>query len=241
MKMKQFQLIGVIAVLSVLLMSCMYFGPSIKGNGNVKEEVRSVGNFDQIKVSRGMNVYITQGSPSKVVVIADSNLHEFIVTKVEGGVLKITTKENIRWAEEKKVMVTVEKLTGVGVNSGGNVWSQSQIKSDNLKLEANSGANLTMDVDAGSLSADCSSGANIKLSGLAKDADLGTSSGANLKGENLKAEQCKMSASSGGNVSSTVTAKLDANASSGGNVVYYGEPTSTNVNSSSGGNIHHKQ
>ena len=219
----------------------MFIGPSVKGNGNVKEEVRQVGEFDQVKVSRGMNVYITQGSPAKVVVIADSNLHELIETKVEGGVLKITTRENIRWAEEKKVMVTVEKLTGVGANSGGNVWSQSQIKSDNLKLNANSGANLTMDVDAQSLSADCSSGANIKLSGLAKEAELETSSGANLKGEKLIAIQCKMSASSGGNVSSTVTGKLDAHASSGGNIAYYGEPTSTNVNSSSGGSIHRKQ
>ena len=240
MNRKQFQLTGIIAVLSILLMSCMFIGPSVKGNGNVKEEVRQVGEFDQIKVSRGMNVYITQGSPAKVVVIADSNLHELIETKVEGGVLKITTTENIRWAEEKKVMVTVEKLTGVDANSGGNVWSQTQIKSDNLKLGANSGANLTLDVDAGTLSADCSSGANIKLSGQAKEADLGTSSGANLKGEKLKAEQCKMSASSGGNVSSTVTGKLDAHASSGGNIAYYGEPTSTNVNSSSGGGIHRK-
>jgi len=218
----------------------MFIGPSVKGNGNVKEEVRQVGEFDHVKVSRGMNVYITQGSPAKVVVIADSNLHELIETKVEGGVLKITTKENIRWAEEKKVMVTVEKLTGVGANSGGNVWSQSQIKADDLELDANSGANLTMDVDAVTLSADCSSGANIKLSGLAKEADLGTSSGANLKGEKLIVNQCKMSASSGGNVSSTVTGKLDAHASSGGNIAYYGEPTSTNVNSSSGGGIHRK-
>ncbi len=241
MKRKQFQFVGVIALLSILLSSCMFIGPSVKGNGKVKEEVRQVGEFDQVKVSRGMNVYISQGSPARVVVIADSNLHELIETKVEGGVLKITTKENIRWAEEKKVMVTVEKLTGVGANSGGNVWSQSQIKLADLKLEANSGANLTMDIDAGTLSADCSSGANIKLSGLAKEADLGTSSGANLKGEKLIVNECKMSASSGGNVSSTVTGKLDAQASSGGNIAYYGEPTSTNVNSSSGGSIHRKQ
>ncbi|NEW82386.1 MAG: DUF2807 domain-containing protein [Mariniphaga sp.] len=241
MKRKQFQFVGVIALLSILLSSCMFIGPSVKGNGKVKEEVRQVGEFDQVKVSRGMNVYILQGSPARVVVIADSNLHELIETKVEGGVLKITTKENIRWAEEKKVMVTVEKLTGVGANSGGNVWSQSQIKLADLKLEANSGANLTMDIDAGTLSADCSSGANIKLSGLAKEADLGTSSGANLKGEKLIVNECKMSASSGGNVSSTVTGKLDAQASSGGNIAYYGEPTSTNVNSSSGGSIHRKQ
>jgi len=240
MKTKQIQLIGFFAFLTFVLSSCWFMGPSVKGNGNVTEEVRQVAEFDQIDVSRGMNVYVSQGSPAKVVVIADNNLHEVIETKVEGGVLKVYVNENIRWAKEKKVMVTVEKLAGVHTSSGSNAWSQNQIMSENLELKASSGANITMDVNAKYLKADCSSGANIKISGLAKDADLETSSGANLKGEELKAENCKMKASSGGNVSSTVNGRLEAKASSGGNVAYYGEPTETDVNTSSGGNIHKK-
>jgi len=240
MKTKQIQLIGIFAFLTLILSSCWFLGPSIKGDGNVTEETRQVGEFDQIDVSRGMNVYITQGSPAKVVVIADNNLHELIETKVEGSVLKVFINENIRWAKEKKVMVTVEKLTGVRTSSGANAWSQNQITSENLELKASSGANLTMEVNATSLTADCSSGANIKLSGSAKEADLETSSGANLKGEELKADNCKMKASSGGNVSATVNERLEAKASSGGNVAYYGEPKSTDVNTSSGGNIHKK-
>jgi len=240
MKTKQIQLIGIFTFLTILLSSCWFMGPSVKGNGNVTEEVRQVAEFDQINVSRGMKVYISQGSPAKVVVIAENNLHEVIETRVEGGILKVYVNENIRWAKEKKVMVTVEKLTGVESSSGSNAWSQNQIMSENLELKASSGANLTMDVNAKYLKAGCSSGANIKLSGLAKNAELETSSGANLKGEELKAEDCKMKASSGGNVSSTVNGRLDAKASSGGNVVYFGEPTETNVNTSSGGNIHKK-
>jgi len=240
MKTKQFQMDGIFAFLSIILSSCWFMGPSVKGNGNVTEEVRQVSEFDQIHVSRGMNVYVSQGSPAKVVVIADNNLHEVIETKVEGGILKVYVNENIRWAKEKKVMVTVEKLSGLETSSGSNAWSQNQIMSENLEMKASSGANITMDVNAKYLKADCSSGANIKISGLAKDADLETSSGANLKGEELKAENCKMKASSGGNVSSTVNGRLEAKASSGGNVVYYGEPTETDVNTSSGGNIHKK-
>jgi len=240
MKMKQIQLVGVFAFLTFVLSSCWFMGPSVKGNGNVTEEVRQVAEFDQIHVSRGMNVYVSQGSPAKVVVIADNNLHEVIETKVEGGVLKVYVNENIRWAKEKKVMVTVEKLSGLETSSGSNVWSQNQITSENLEMKATSGANITLDVNAKYLKAGCSSGANIKISGLAKEADLETSSGANLKGEELKAENCKMRASSGGNVSSTVNGRLEAHASSGGNVVYYGEPTETDVNTSSGGNIHKK-
>jgi hypothetical protein len=240
MKTKQVQLIGIFAFLTFVLSSCWFMGPSVKGNGNVTEEVRQVAEFDQIHVSRGMNVYVSQGSPAKVVVIADNNLHEVIETKVEGGILKVYVNENIRWAKEKKVMVTVEKLSGLETSSGSNVWSQNQIMSENLEMKASSGANLTMDVNSKYLKSECSSGANIKLSGLAKDAELEASSGANLKGEELKAENCKMRASSGGNVSSTVNGKLEAHASSGGNVVYFGEPTETDVNTSSGGNIHKK-
>lgn len=240
MKTKHIQLIGVVAFLTILLSSCWFLGPSVKGNGNVTEETRQVDEFDEIKVSRGMNVYITQGSPAKVVVIADNNLHEVIETEVEGGVLKVYVNENIRWAKEKKVMVTVEKLSGVEVTSGSNVWSQSQIMSEYLELKATSGANMKMDVNAKRLKADCSSGANIHLSGLAKEAELETSSGANLKAQELKANNCKMRASSGANVWATVVDRLEAKASSGGNVHYYGEPSSTEIDASSGGNVNRR-
>lgn len=181
MKTKQIQLYGIFAIIMLLLSSCWFIGPSIKGNGNVTEEIRQVKEFDQIEVSRGMNVYITQGSPTKVVVIADNNLHEIIETKVEGGILKVYVNENIRWAEEKKVMVTVEKLSIVKATSGSNVYSQNQIMAENMELSAGSGANLHMEVSAKYLKADCSSGSNIHLSGLAKEAELEGSSGANLK------------------------------------------------------------
>jgi hypothetical protein len=240
MKTKQLQLFGLLSFLAIVLSSCWFMGPSVKGNGRVTEETREVRDFDRINVSRGMNVYITQGSPAKVVVIADNNLHEVIETRVEGGTLKVFTNERIRWAKEKKVMVTVEELSGVEASSGANAYSQSQIMSDNLELKASSGANLKMEVNANYLKADCSSGANVYLSGLAKDAELKTSSGANLKGQELRADKCKMRASSGGNVAATVVEKIEAKASSGGNVVYYGEPSSTDIDTSSGGNINRK-
>jgi len=187
-----------------------------------------------------MNVYVTQGSPAKVVVIADNNLHEVIETRVEGNTLKIYVNENVRWAKEKKVMVTVEKLSGLETSSGSNAWSQNQIMTDDIELKATSGSNLTIEVNAKNLSADCSSGANIKLSGMAKEANLEASSGANLIGDALKVDDCRMKTSSGANVSATVNERLDAHASSGGNVVYFGEPKTTDVSTSSGGNIRKK-
>jgi hypothetical protein len=240
MKQQQLRLAGTFLLLVFLLSSCWFPGLSVRGNGNVKEEVRQVDEFDRISASRGVDVYITQGSPQKVVVVADDNLLEVIQTKVHGHELQIYADENIRRASEKKVMVTVESLHAIEASSGANVYSQGQIRSEDMTVSASSGANQTLALNVKDLRADCSSGANIRLSGIAKEAELETSSGANLISPELQADQCKMSASSGGNVSATVTGKLEAHASSGGNVAYYGEPASVDVHTSSGGNIRRK-
>lgn len=228
---------GIIVAFSLLLSSCWFMGPSVNGNRNVTEEVRQVDNFDQIEVSRGMNVYITQGSPAKVVVIADNNLHEWIETEVDGEVLKIYTNGSIRSAEEKKVMITVENLKRVKATTGSNVYSQKQILTEDLELSATSGSNLTMEVNAQLLRAECSTGSNIILSGLAKKADLEASTGSNLKGQELKTGECEMRASAGANVFASVAESLEARASTGGNIIYYGEPALTKIERSSGGNV----
>lgn len=240
MKTEQIKIYATLAIISMLLSSCWLIGPTIRGNGNVTEETRKLEGFDEIEVSLGMNVYITQGSPANVKVVADNNLHDVIETDVDGDVLKVYVSANIREAREMKVMVTVEDITRVNVTSGGNVYSQNQIKAENMELKATLGSNLTMDLDAGNLHAVCSTGANIKLSGVAKESELEGSSGANLKAEALKSERCRMRASGGGNVYASVVEELEAKASSGGNIVYYGEPATADISSSGGGNINHR-
>ncbi|HET6559693.1 MAG TPA: head GIN domain-containing protein [Prolixibacteraceae bacterium] len=240
MKTEQIKIYATLALISILLSSCWLIGPTIRGNGNVTEETRNLDGFDEIEVSLGMNVYITQGSPTNVKVIADNNLHDVIETDVDGDVLKVYVSANIREAREMKVMVTVEDITRVNVTSGGNVYSQNQIKAENMELKATLGSNMTMDLDAENLHAACSTGANIKLSGVARESELEGSSGANLKAEDLKSERCRMRASGGGNVYASVIKELEAKASGGGNIVYYGEPATADISSSGGGNINHR-
>ena len=136
-----------------------------------------------------MNVYITQGSPAKLVVIADNNLHEVIRTEFDGDVLNIYADENIRWAKEKKVMVTVEKLSGVETtglakeaeletSSGANLKGQ-ELKADRCKMRASSGGNVSSTV-VEKLDATASSGGNIVYWGEPTSTDIQQSSGGNI-------------------------------------------------------------
>lgn len=237
MESKHLRLFGILAVTSIMLSSCWFLLPSVRGNGHVTEEVREVGDFDEIEVSRGMNVYINYGSPAKVVVVADENLHRDIITDEDGDVLKVYVNANIREAKEKKVIITIDKLTAIEASSGSNIYTQNPFSSRHTEIKASSGSNITMEFNAETLKADCSSGANIILSGVSKESELEASSGANVKAEALKSDKGILRVSSGSNVFATVTNELEAKASSGGTITYYGNPTSTSIKKSSGGSV----
>lgn len=223
--------------LSILFTSCIYSGPSIRGNGNVTKETRNVDEFDEIEVSRGMNVYISQGETTKVVVNADENLIDAIETVVIGDVLEIRATKNIRSATTKKVFVTVPKITSVKTSSGSNVHSETLFDAKTIEFSSSSGSNLKFEVNAERINASTSSGSNITLSGKAGSFTGKASSGSNIFGEELSAKSCEAKASSGSNIWITVEGNFKGVASSGANVFYFGEPASTDIEKSSGGNV----
>lgn len=220
-----------------LLTSCIFIGPSKKGNGHVVEQTRKISSFDKIKVSRGMNVYISQGNEIHVVVKADENLLDVIRTEVDNHTLKISATENIRRATSKKVYVTLPEIYAVTAVAGSNVFSENVLHSEQLEVSSSAGSNIKLEVDSDELTTSASAGSNIKLEGKAKSFTGKASSGANIKAEELTTADCNARASSGANLWITVTETLEAKANSGGNVIYFGQPKTNNSESSSGGNI----
>lgn len=222
--------------ISVLLGSCILTG-SVEGNGKVVEQVRDLGEFDKISVTRGMNVFISQGSSTKVVVRADENLLDIIETTVEGGTLKVSCSRGIRKAESNKVFVTVPDLELLKTTAGSNVFSEDTLKFKALDIKSTAGSNVKLDVDAAEINVSAVAGSNIYLNGMAKSINLKANSGSNIKAGDLLSENCTAKASSGANVWIKVQKSLNASVSSGGNLWYSGEPGSLDVDKSSGGNV----
>lgn len=241
MKTKKLSFIGILVLLLGVFNSCIFLGPSIKGNGDVVEKERNVGEFDEIKVTTGMNVWITQGEKTKVVVVADENLHDVILTEVSGKTLKVYTDSRIKWAKEKKVLITVNNLDKISSSAGSNVYSDGILNFEDLDVSSSSGSNVILDVYSKDLSVSASSGSNANFKGNVYKLELDASSGANLKAGGLEASFCDVEVSSGANVHITVLKEINANASSGGNVIYYGNPEKIDIKKSSGGNITKKQ
>ena len=227
---------GIFSLLCLSFSSCLFMGPSVRGNGQVTEQERNVEAFNRVKATSGMNVYLIQGNEHKVVVVADENLQKVIETRVEDGTLEIKALASIWSAKEKKVIVTAPGLEEIYGTAGSNIFADSLLKIGNIKVKASAGSNLHLNIEGQSTEISASSGANIFIKGSSHDVITKVSSGANIKAGDLKIQNCEASASSGGNIWLNVKEKLTAHASSGGNIFYSGTPAETKVTSSTGGN-----
>ena len=208
------------------------------GNGNVVTEDREVTqDFDEVKGSRGLDVYLTKGNENKIVVEADENLLDLIETNISNGKLTITSSKNIGRAKSKKIHVTYVELSKIEASSGADVIGNSVIKSETLTLDCSSGADLEVEVFTKQLYAETSSGADIDVSGKASTLNAKASSGSDLNAKKLQVLTCNAKASSGANITVNVKDNLDAKASSGGDVKYYGNPVSVTKKDGSSGSI----
>lgn len=233
--------IVVTTLLSIFMLSCnfsMDFGPGVDGDRNVIIANRNISNnFESVKVSQGLDLYITQSNSVTLSVEADENLHELIMTEVEDGVLRIYTTENIRRAASRKINLNVADISAIKATSGSDVISTNTIEVDELELNSTSGADIKLTVKTEKLNCHSTSGSDIKLSGTTKALIAEASSGSDIEASQLKAETSKVKASSGADISVNTSKELTARASSGGDIRYTGSPERVNTSDSSSGSV----
>jgi len=228
-------------LLAMLMFSCnlgINLGPGVSGNGVVVTDQRTPnGTFNKIDVSRGLDVYLTQGDQESIEVEADENLQEIIITDVRNGVLEIYADENIRHSSSKKVYVTFRSVDQISSSSGSDVYSTNTIKADNLELSTSSGSDMELNIDTETVSCDSSSGSDLKVSGRTNKLYAEASSGSDIKAGNLEAVSSQARASSGADITINTSKELIAKASSGGDIKYYGNPEKVDKSDGVSGSI----
>lgn len=229
-------------LMTVVCTSCVIEAfNGIKGDRNVVTENRKITeDFTAIRTSTGLDVNITQENQNAVIVEADENLQNLIVTEVENGVLKIYSEKNIWSAKSKKVHVSIKKLNSLKASSGSEVRSVKKIQSEEISIGASSGASVRMTVVANSIATNTSSGATIRVSGSADNHAAKASSGSSIKAYDLISKNVIVNVSSGANIDIHASEKIEARASSGGDIDYKGTPKKVLRRSSSGGSISDK-
>lgn len=229
------------SIISLLMLSCnfsMNIGNGINGNGNVVDTDRTISNdFSTIKVSQGLDLYITQSTDVTLNVEADENLQDLIMTEVENNVLRIYTTENIRRSTSKKIHLSITDISAIKATSGSDVYSTNTIDVDELELNTTSGAEIKLSVKTQSLDCRSTSGSEINLSGTTEMLIAAATSGSDINALELKAKNSNVKATSGADISVNTSNELIARATSGGDIKYFGNPEKIDKSDSSAGSV----
>jgi hypothetical protein len=210
----------------------------VDGSGNVVTVERDISSdFDQIKVSQGLDLYITQSNDVALRIEADENLHDLIMTDVENNILRIYSTENIRRASSRKVMLNINEISTIKATSGSDVFSTNTIETHALELVSTSGANMELDIKTQSLNCHSTSGSEIKISGTTDILIASATSGSEIEADKLKAKTSEVKATSGADISVNTSKELTARATSGGDIRYSGNPEKINKSDTSSGSV----
>ena len=209
-------------------------------------QVRQVKGFHAIKISNGIDLYLTQGEEAVAVSASSEEYRSKIRTEVENGVLNIYLERESpgfswSWGSHKlKAYVSVKTLEQLTASGGSDVFFETTITSDKLAISLSGGSDLKGEVSIQNLSLNQSGGSDINISGKVVNLQVDASGGSDLHGYDLIADICTVNASGGSDAHLTVNKELSANASGGSDIYYRGNGVIKELRSSGSSSVSKK-
>ncbi len=206
-------------------------------------EVRTVSSFSAIKVSGGIDLYLSYGDEAVAVSAKETGYRAHIKTEVEGGVLKIWYEwkdgRNILISTNKglKAYVSYKSLKALSASGGSDILVDGTVQATDLDLNISGGSDFKGAVNVSGLKVQASGGSDVDISGKAAAVNITVSGGSDLSGFGLQTENAKIQASGGSDVELQVAKEITASASGGSDVRYKGGASVTNVQSSGASSV----
>jgi Putative auto-transporter adhesin, head GIN domain len=231
---------------NVLLFACLAItmnsfaiGKNIKGNGILKSETREIGSFESLSSGGPMNVEITYGTSSSLIIEGDENILPYIETYVKDGTLKIKVKDLNTVSPQLKLKVRINMTAIDAISQSG-----SGMISGSGKFENNDATNFNMS-GSGRIELTFAkfNGANISMSGSGSielkgdingDLDLHQSGSGNINCLNAPCDNVSASMSGSGTLKINATKSINARISGSGEIYYTGTPSISSHVSGSG-------
>jgi Putative auto-transporter adhesin, head GIN domain len=216
--------VSMLAVLTVLFATAQ---KDIINDPNAEVRIIS-GSFSSIKISGGIDLFLSAGNEEAVAVSAsDNKFKEAIRTEVVNGQLKIYYDGDKGWNNWKnrqlRVYVSFKDLQSVEAAGASDVQVSGVISVPSLYLNLSGASDFKGAVAVNDLKLSLSGASDVTIKGTATKVDIESSGASDVKGYELTAEYCTAKASGASDIHITVTKELSAHASGASDIKYKGE------------------
>ena len=205
-------------------------------------EKRNVPGFSGIKVSGGIDIYITQGDEDGIAVSAtETKYRDRIKTEVKDGLLKIWyDSEGINWGSGNKKLrayISFKSINQLHATGSSDVYISGTLKAADLSITLEGSSDLKGNVEAENLKASISGASDITISGKVGFLHIDASGSSDFKNYDLVAQNCDVRASGSSDVKVTIEKELSATASGSSDILYRGNGIIKKVNTSGSSSV----
>lgn len=221
------------------------------------EENRPVADFQALSASIPGRISLARGDEETLVIVAQPDTLERIITEVEGGVLRIHQRAGGSWWRDSgpiRILITYRQLDGLEMSGSADVTTDALAAetfrigitgSSNIEVPAMTADNLYIrvsgsgDLDVGELVVETaqvtvSGSGDVQLAGETAALTVSVNGSGNVDGADLETGQAEVTVSGSGDVEVWAREMLDVRISGSGNVSYRGEPEVSSRISGSG-------
>ena len=202
------------------------------------------GQFDAIKVSGGIDLYLSQSDNVAVAVSASNeNFKEGIKTVIEDGTLKIFYKGENSWRKKDsklRAYVSFKDIKKLEASGACDIIVTGSISTAALSIQMSGACDFSGKVKTDVLKLNLSGASDAKISGTAGTAVIESSGASDVKAYDLVTDICKVNVSGASDVFITVNNELTASASGASDIKYKGNALVKEMKSSGASSVSKK-
>ena len=217
-------LFGIILLLvtSMTVSGCVLGNPAIPDD--VKKETRNVGEFTKLEVSGAFDVILTQGDKCEVVIEADADVIDNVITSVSGSKLEISVKNCPNHVDVLTAYLTFKNLEDIELSGAVELKTETRLKTDKLFLDVSGATETELMLEVNSFESDCSGASEMTLSGFAQSVDMDISGASEVDALELEATDFDLEVSGASEARVYVKNELRVESSGASEVRYKGSP-----------------
>jgi Putative auto-transporter adhesin, head GIN domain len=193
------------------------------------------GGFNAIKISGGIDLYLSQYETESMAVSAtEEKYRNNIKTVVENGTLKIYYDSDLGWTKgNKKLKVylsfkSIEKITASGACD---IHVAGTITVPRLLLDLNGASDFKGSVAVDEFSLELSGASDVTVAGTATNVKIQSSGASDVKAYDLISDYCTARASGASDIKITVNKELNADAGGASDISFKGNGVIKNIQS----------
>lgn len=200
-------------------------GNGIRGNGEVREEKRTVPDFDRVENDGIIDIRFKRGD-GPLVVRTDSNLIPEVRTKVQEHTLQVDLEESVSRASELEVQIPVEKgqLKGIDSDGTGDMVSEDPLTGDEMKVFHDATGDMDLTLNYEKLEYVTDGTGDSELSGSVDHLRVKNTGTGDIKAFELKAANVECSSDGTGDTEIHASKTLKVQLTGTGDVIHRGSP-----------------